>query len=815
MTRKLDPILLDLAERSAKQLRSMQAARFGIEMAEDAAPNSTPDLIVLVKFEGSVEALAGAGLRIRSVSGDVATGVIDPRALAALGGLDEVVAVESSRPLVEELDLSLIEVRADEVHVGPPGRRGAGTIVGIIDSGIDFTHPAFLKPDGTTRILAIWDQSLTARAGESAPAGFGYGVEYGQADIDAALAAGDPFAVVRHKDSPGASFHGTHVAGIAAGDGSAAGGGASAGTFIGVAPEADIVVVRNIYRGEFATSAETLDAANYVFAKAADAGKPVVINQSQGDNLGAHDGTSLLEQGLDNLLGGAGRAYVKSAGNAADDRIHAEGTVLPGAPTDLRFSVPATDDDPDVFDIWYPGADAFSVRLRDPDGATTASVAPGGLDTTDMPNGNRVRIDHRANDPRNGDKRIFVIVEPGTAARVRAGNWSIELTGTSVVAGTFHAWIQRGRAGRVARFLAPHESARATISTPGTAREVISVGSYVTRGAGVGSLSSFSSRGPTRDGRASPYAFGAGSVRHGAPRPFRRPEPRSRPLPAARRHLDGRAARRGRDRADAPEERPADGAADPRLPRGDGARRRADRPHAEHRLGRGQARRQGGGRLRAAAARRAPHAGRPDLPAAHAGRAALPAEDDRGAELPAENPGRTCLPAPDAAARLPAADEDRLPAPHARRLPPGDRGGVPAAHARRLPSPHGGGVPPSDDRRLSAPDGGGVSPGDGGGVSAAHHRLPRPPDLRRLRPVRPGRGGLRRRPPRSGLRPRIRFGGIRLRTGGRMGRDRPGPRRLGRGRRLRRPSEPCGRHDRRVGDHVRLRLRRELVRGGR
>ena len=113
---------------------------------------------------------------------------------------------------------------------------------------------------------------LVPRSGESSPAGFTYGVEYRSAQINAALAAPDPFAVVRHRDLQisGDGFHGTHVAGIAAGDGSVAGSGQPAFTFVGVAPEAELVVVANT-RGAAAgqrglgDSADTLDAARYIF----------------------------------------------------------------------------------------------------------------------------------------------------------------------------------------------------------------------------------------------------------------------------------------------------------------------------------------------------------------------------------------------------------------------------------------------------------------------------------------------------------------------------------------------------------------------
>src|SRR5690606_36379248 len=134
---------------------------------------------------------------------------------------------------------------------------------------------------------------------------------------NAALAGADPFNAIRHRDSGG---HGTHVAGIAAGDGSAAGQGQPAFTFVGVAPEADLIIVKVGGGGTegLGTSANALDAVNYCYQRAQALDRPIAVNMSLGDNLGPHDGTSLLERGLDNLLGGPGRAFVKSAGNVGD-----------------------------------------------------------------------------------------------------------------------------------------------------------------------------------------------------------------------------------------------------------------------------------------------------------------------------------------------------------------------------------------------------------------------------------------------------------------------------------------------------------------
>jgi subtilisin family serine protease len=279
---KLDPGLKFLAQQRDDFSRDFaDEVAFSVEVEAEQAPAVT----VLIQFEDDLSALEEAGFSTRSVSGDVATGEVDLGRIDELAQHPSVTRMEASRVLGRELDLALPESRADAVHTGPPGHRGSGVIVGIIDSGIDYTHQAFRRTDGTSRVLAIWDQGLVPQGGETGPTGFTYGVEYQKVAIDSALGAADPFAVVRHRDLqiPGDGFHGTHVAGIAAGDGSVAGQGQPAFTFVGVAPEADIVMVANT-RGRAAgerglgDSADTLDAIRYIFDLAASLGRPVVIN---------------------------------------------------------------------------------------------------------------------------------------------------------------------------------------------------------------------------------------------------------------------------------------------------------------------------------------------------------------------------------------------------------------------------------------------------------------------------------------------------------------------------------------------------------
>ncbi|WP_082697163.1 S8 family peptidase [Kocuria rosea] len=478
--------------------------RFGLVSEEELRVR------ILVQVDGVRDTeLREHGLRINTRAGDVISGDIALSSVESLGNVEGVVLVEAARPMAFELDISLPETRANLVHQSPPGHRGAGVILGIIDSGIDWMHPCFRDGAGNSRVLRIWDQTLFPLAGEISPAQFNYGVEYQQGQIDFALATANSRNTIRSMDGP--SGHGTHVTGVAAGDGSAAGNGVPPFNFVGVAPEADIIIVTNQVTTEaFGDSATTLDAIQYIYSVAQTFGRPAVINISQGDNLSAHDGTALLERGIDNLLGGGGRALVKSAGNAANGGVHASGTVNTDSTSAIQFIVPESDKTPDTLDFWYKATDRIGFALKPPSGTETEAIAPGTSATLAMDNGNRVFVDSVVNYPNNGDNRIYVQLHPGAAPSVESGTWTVKLIGDSVVDGVWHGWIERGTT--VPEFIGEYRNDKVTISIPGTSTEVITVGSYITKGSGTGNLSTFSSRGPTRDGRSAPTIAAPGQA---------------------------------------------------------------------------------------------------------------------------------------------------------------------------------------------------------------------------------------------------------------------------------------------------------------
>ena len=484
----------------------------GLEAAGEPIP-------IMVHYTGDLAPLQAAGFRPRSVFGDVASGEIAPGQLQALSAVPSVVYIEGPYALSLDLDVAVPEARATTVHnapgVGTPPTtyRGRNVIVGIIDSGIDYTHPAFRNADGTTRILSIWDQGpvpVPPPPVGAAPAGFGYGREYDMTAINTALGNANPLSVVPHQDGS-AVGHGTHVAGIAAGNGR------PAGTFVGLAPEANLIVVAPVEVGDIADSVRTSEAIHYIFTRAATLNRPCVINMSRSSNIGPHDGTSLLERAIDQELGTPGRAYVQSSGNQAAFLIHTNGTVPANGAFTARFNVPTPADPTAAIDIWYARAGRLTVTVTDPAGNVTAALAAPAANASAvgggvLPSGNQVTIgsDVDRNDL-NRDNRIIIRIDRNTAAAISNGNWTITLTNTTGQAARFDAWIERGNRNRIPTWVTPVGLAQSTVATPATSREAIVVGSYITKtgagaaaGAAGGGIAATSSRGPTRDGRVKP-----------------------------------------------------------------------------------------------------------------------------------------------------------------------------------------------------------------------------------------------------------------------------------------------------------------------
>ncbi|MBL8151991.1 MAG: S8 family serine peptidase, partial [Blastocatellia bacterium] len=260
--------------------------------------------------------------------------------------------------------------RADLLPEGNLANGGKGVVVGIIDFGCDFVHKNFRNADGTTRLLALWDQSSSAQ--HNSP--FGYGRVYTQEKINEALKNSDPYTHLGYQPPhdtilEAAGSHGTHVTDIAAGNGLGS-------SVPGVAPDADIIFVEltntlpddeekraeKLTETSFGDTVQLFEAVQFIFEQAGD--RPCVVNISLGTHGGPHDGTTLVEQILDGSVKELpNRAIVIAAGNLSDDEVHTSGVVPEGGSADLEWHIPESNADENELELWYSGEDRFSLDL--------------------------------------------------------------------------------------------------------------------------------------------------------------------------------------------------------------------------------------------------------------------------------------------------------------------------------------------------------------------------------------------------------------------------------------------------------------------
>ncbi len=482
---------------------------------------------VIVKLRDHSEAgqneIQAEGFRVRACVGDLAVmevAVDDLPKLAGLAAVKQVRAAKSksllsnhkvslrplsspSSPAAFANDAASAAIKAPEARANF-GMTGRGVIIGIIDSGIDWRHGDFRTADGKTRVKTLWDMSDNASTGPN-----GVGRVYSEADINAAL---QTTGTVNERDLNG---HGTHVAGTAAGNGLGTGSAMSVGTFTGIAPEADLIVVKATRSTtEQATfwDDDLIAALSFINEQATAATKPFVINFSLGGQYSAHDGSDPIEQAIDNLLAsGNGKQVVVAAGNEGEDGIHAGGVLAENNEAVIPFTVTSKADG--LLAI-YPAADAVSARIVKPNGSVIGPVSLFGLITSDPD----VELENAPGESVNDPKAVLVIFK-----KRLAGQWKLLLQGTRINNGRYDVWTQD--AGET-QLDASVRDGLSSVASPATARRAISVGNFVTKteyvdvnGAlrlktqqgSIGQIAISSSLGPSRDGRLTPMLTAPGS----------------------------------------------------------------------------------------------------------------------------------------------------------------------------------------------------------------------------------------------------------------------------------------------------------------
>ena len=210
-------------------------------------PKATKNVYSCIIYTSEPEKLEKEGIIIQSKLPKFVTALVTIEDIEKLSLMPEVISVVASDYDSLNNDVSRAQSGANLLQEGFLNNTkytGTGVLVGIYDTGIDWKHLDFRNPIDSkkSRIISIWDQTITPTGLESSPSGFSYGVEYTKAHIEDEI-DGSPSNFVRESDTNG---HGSPVSGTLAGNGASL----SDKRHKGFAPDADIVFVK----GEMAHS---------------------------------------------------------------------------------------------------------------------------------------------------------------------------------------------------------------------------------------------------------------------------------------------------------------------------------------------------------------------------------------------------------------------------------------------------------------------------------------------------------------------------------------------------------------------------------
>ncbi len=358
-------------------------------------------------------------------------------------------------------------------QIGPP-LSGKGVIVAILDSGIDYTLSDFRNNDGTTRILSIWDQTISPLTNEnfSSPKGFFTGTEFTEDTINNALAAPtkkEQLAIVPSVDLSG---HGTTVAQIAAGNGR------TNSNFKGVAPMSHLLIVKigaSTPNG-FPKTTQLMRGLSYVASYALSKNQPLVINLSFGNTYGSHDGTSLLERYLDNIAELGRTSICVGSGNEATSGGHTSGQLKNGENVqELSISPYTTSLN---IQLWKHYVDSFDLEIVTPSGNNFLVPIDGVKTIRFMESTCELLIYVGMPVPYSVRQEIFIDFLP-KETYLPSGIWRFTILTKNITVGLYDFYLPSSSVRNSStKFFTPDDNK--TLTIPSTSHKVITVGAYDT-----------------------------------------------------------------------------------------------------------------------------------------------------------------------------------------------------------------------------------------------------------------------------------------------------------------------------------------------
>lgn len=353
---------------------------------------------------------------------------------------------------------------------------GEDVIIGFVDTGIDYLHEAFLDSTGETRIYSIWDQNNNSGM---TPDGFLFGSEYDAVRINEAIHSDNPYEIVPERDE--ASGHGTFLAGIAAGS-------QIGNEFTGAAPKASIIMVKlrpakKILRDYFLVSEQAVAysesdimlGVRYLYEKALQAGKPLVICFGLGTSYGPHTAGTPLTQMLSETSDMVATVVVLPTGNEGNSRHHYLGMLHDNQDYETVEVRVGENERGFILELWGQQPDIYSVEIISPSGEMVTRIQARNRVSREIEfiyERTILQVDYNLVETINGSQVITMRFDAPSS-----GIWRIRVYNDNMLAGYFNMWLP------ISEFLSGDtyfvdSSPYVTLTMPSSAYYPITVSAY-------------------------------------------------------------------------------------------------------------------------------------------------------------------------------------------------------------------------------------------------------------------------------------------------------------------------------------------------
>lgn len=426
---------------------------------------------IIMQYSGSIESIQDQySFRAYDLQGGFAQIFIPKIEIPNLSNNPQVVFL-SLPTRCEYIDIGLGAVCAS--NISKPGGSftvtGAGILLAVIDSGIDYSHPDFRSMNGNTRIKYLWDQTLQG----TPPIGFSSGVEFTSEQINEALSQDTKeaqLAIVPTQDEIG---HGTALAGIAAGNGRGSVGNINKG----MAPECELIIVKlGSVTNEHPRDIEVMQGIHYALEKAKALGSAVTLLIGIGNNLTAHDGTAPLELYIDEQYNTWLSNIVVGVGNQGNRGSHTTGQLMEGQSQERQLLIEGEITNYGCC-IWKKFSDDMTLVIQAPNGERTDELSLLTANRAYLFDQTAVLINFSEPITNTGSQEIFILFQGQGGANINRGIWTLTLTGSYILEGGFNIWGSIvTEETNLTRFL--NSELERTLTTPATARKITSVAAY-------------------------------------------------------------------------------------------------------------------------------------------------------------------------------------------------------------------------------------------------------------------------------------------------------------------------------------------------